>query len=152
MHYESGDWTFWKCPIATTHNYVRDWNTPRWRFQKIWMLSRYSHFTYKIHTNTCIPFPQCHVKRVIVIKSNYHHCESPLIYNNFLSSSFLIPSFQALHILIDYDEDGYLLQIFTKPVQDRPTLFFEVIQRHNHNVSQLGNSPGNLIIRVMITN
>jgi 4-hydroxyphenylpyruvate dioxygenase len=32
-------------------------------------------------------------------------------------------------ILIDCDEDGYLLQIFTKPVEDRPTLFFEIIQR-----------------------
>lgn len=36
---------------------------------------------------------------------------------------------QALNILIDRDEDGYLLQIFTKPVQDRPTVFYEVIQR-----------------------
>jgi 4-hydroxyphenylpyruvate dioxygenase len=34
-----------------------------------------------------------------------------------------------LNILVDRDADGYLLQIFTKPVQDRPTLFFEVIQR-----------------------
>lgn len=33
------------------------------------------------------------------------------------------------NILIDRDEDGYLLQIFTKPVQDRPTVFFEIIQR-----------------------
>lgn len=42
---------------------------------------------------------------------------------------------QELKILIDYDEDGYLLQIFTKNMQDRPTLFLEVIQRRNHNVS-----------------
>jgi 4-hydroxyphenylpyruvate dioxygenase len=34
-----------------------------------------------------------------------------------------------LGILVDRESDGYLLQIFTKPVQDRPTLFFEVIQR-----------------------
>jgi 4-hydroxyphenylpyruvate dioxygenase len=33
-------------------------------------------------------------------------------------------------ILVDRDEDGYLLQIFTKTAQDRPTLFFEVIERH----------------------
>ena len=32
-------------------------------------------------------------------------------------------------ILVDADEEGYLLQIFTKPVEDRPTLFFEIIQR-----------------------
>ena len=36
---------------------------------------------------------------------------------------------KELNILVDRDEEGYLLQIFTKPVQDRPTLFFEIIQR-----------------------
>ncbi|EAQ48245.1 4-hydroxyphenylpyruvate dioxygenase [Leeuwenhoekiella blandensis] len=36
---------------------------------------------------------------------------------------------QELSILVDADEEGYLLQIFTKPLQDRPTLFFEIIQR-----------------------
>jgi 4-hydroxyphenylpyruvate dioxygenase len=34
-----------------------------------------------------------------------------------------------LNILVDRDDDGYLLQIFTKPIQDRPTVFFEIIQR-----------------------
>ncbi len=33
-------------------------------------------------------------------------------------------------ILVDRDDEGYLLQIFTKPVGDRPTMFFEVIERH----------------------
>lgn len=42
---------------------------------------------------------------------------------------------KKLKILIDYDENGYLLQIFSKNMQDRPTLFIEVIQRRNHNVS-----------------
>jgi 4-hydroxyphenylpyruvate dioxygenase len=46
---------------------------------------------------------------------------------------------EKLNILIDYDENGYLLQIFTKPVQDRPTLFLEVIQRHNHEGFGAGN-------------
>lgn len=41
---------------------------------------------------------------------------------------------RKLKILIDYDENGYLLQIFTKNMQDRPTLFVEVIQRRNHQV------------------
>ena len=36
---------------------------------------------------------------------------------------------RRLHILVDRDEHGYLLQLFTKPVEDRPTLFFEIIQR-----------------------
>ncbi|KAF5897853.1 4-hydroxyphenylpyruvate dioxygenase-like, partial [Clarias magur] len=39
---------------------------------------------------------------------------------------------EELHILVDYDDKGYLLQIFTKPLQDRPTVFLEVIQRNNH--------------------
>lgn len=46
---------------------------------------------------------------------------------------------QQLKILVDYDDNGYLLQIFTKPMQDRPTLFLEVIQRHNHNGFGAGN-------------
>ena len=33
-------------------------------------------------------------------------------------------------ILVDRDDEGYLLQIFTKPVGDRPTMFFEIIERH----------------------
>lgn len=40
-----------------------------------------------------------------------------------------IEELKKLNILIDRDEEGYLLQIFTKPVEDRPTLFFEIIQR-----------------------
>uniref|UniRef100_UPI0035612F63 4-hydroxyphenylpyruvate dioxygenase n=1 Tax=Seonamhaeicola sp. TaxID=1912245 RepID=UPI0035612F63 len=40
-----------------------------------------------------------------------------------------IETLKSLGIMIDADEEGYLLQIFTKPVQDRPTLFFEIIQR-----------------------
>lgn len=46
---------------------------------------------------------------------------------------------QKNRILVDYDDKGYLLQIFTKPLEDRPTLFFEVIQRHNHNGFGAGN-------------
>lgn len=40
-----------------------------------------------------------------------------------------IKELQKLGIMIDADEEGYLLQIFTKPVEDRPTLFYEIIQR-----------------------
>jgi 4-hydroxyphenylpyruvate dioxygenase len=42
-------------------------------------------------------------------------------------------------ILVDKDEDGYLLQIFTKPVQDRPTVFYEVIERHGAKGFGAGN-------------
>ena len=44
-----------------------------------------------------------------------------------------------LGILADSDEEGYLLQIFTQPVQDRPTLFFEVIERHGSRGFGEGN-------------
>ncbi|XP_041434853.1 4-hydroxyphenylpyruvate dioxygenase-like [Xenopus laevis] len=50
-----------------------------------------------------------------------------------------IDKLEELKILVDYDDKGYLLQIFTKPVQDRPTPFFEVIQRHNHQGFGAGN-------------
>jgi 4-hydroxyphenylpyruvate dioxygenase len=43
------------------------------------------------------------------------------------------------NILIDRDEEGYLLQIFTKPIQDRPTLFFEIIERHGAKSFGKGN-------------
>jgi 4-hydroxyphenylpyruvate dioxygenase len=44
-----------------------------------------------------------------------------------------------LGILVDRDDEGYLLQIFTKPVEDRPTLFFEVIERHGSRSFGKGN-------------
>ncbi|XP_017316157.2 4-hydroxyphenylpyruvate dioxygenase [Ictalurus punctatus] len=50
-----------------------------------------------------------------------------------------LKTLQELKILVDFDDKGYLLQIFTKPVQDRPTLFLEVIQRHNHFGFGAGN-------------
>jgi 4-hydroxyphenylpyruvate dioxygenase len=50
-----------------------------------------------------------------------------------------VAELQARRILVDRDEDGYLLQIFTKPVQDRPTVFFELIERHG----SLGFGKGN---------
>lgn len=46
---------------------------------------------------------------------------------------------KKLNILIDRDEEGYLLQIFSKPVQDRPTLFFEVIERNGAKSFGKGN-------------
>ncbi|HRG33191.1 MAG: 4-hydroxyphenylpyruvate dioxygenase [Saprospiraceae bacterium] len=46
---------------------------------------------------------------------------------------------KKLNILIDRDEDGYLLQIFTKPLQDRPTVFFEIIQRKGAKSFGKGN-------------
>lgn len=50
-----------------------------------------------------------------------------------------IEELRKLNILIDRDEEGYLLQIFTKPLQDRPTLFFEIIERNGAKSFGKGN-------------
>jgi len=42
-------------------------------------------------------------------------------------------------ILVDHDDEGYLLQIFTKPIGDRPTVFFEIIERHGATGFGAGN-------------
>ncbi len=46
---------------------------------------------------------------------------------------------ERLGILVDRDDEGYMLQIFTKPAQDRPTLFFEIIQRKGSRSFGKGN-------------
>jgi len=50
-----------------------------------------------------------------------------------------VEELQRRRILVDRDEDGYLLQIFTRPIGDRPTVFFELIERHG----SLGFGKGN---------
>jgi 4-hydroxyphenylpyruvate dioxygenase len=50
-----------------------------------------------------------------------------------------IEELQSRGILVDRDEDGYLLQIFTKPLGDRPTVFFEFIERHGSLGFGIGN-------------
>src|SRR5579859_3526592 len=50
-----------------------------------------------------------------------------------------VETLRNLRILADRDEDGYLLQIFTRPVQDRPTVFFELIERHGSQGFGKGN-------------
>lgn len=50
-----------------------------------------------------------------------------------------IAPLHELGILVDRDEEGYLLQIFTKPIEDRPTLFFEIIQRKGAQSFGAGN-------------
>ena len=50
-----------------------------------------------------------------------------------------LDSLRDLGILVDRDEEGYLLQIFTRPVQDRPTIFFEIIQRKGARSFGKGN-------------
>ena len=60
-----------------------------------------------------------------------------------LGQNFLIDEnilkLKELGILVDRDEEGYLLQIFTKPIVDRPTMFFEIIQRKGAQSFGKGN-------------
>jgi len=46
---------------------------------------------------------------------------------------------ERLGILVDRDNEGYMLQIFTRPVEDRPTVFFEIIQRKGSRSFGKGN-------------
>ena len=50
-----------------------------------------------------------------------------------------IETLEELGIEADRDEEGYLLQIFTRPIQDRPTFFFEIIERHGSRGFGVGN-------------
>jgi 4-hydroxyphenylpyruvate dioxygenase len=50
-----------------------------------------------------------------------------------------LEALKKMNILIDRDDSGYLLQIFTKPVEDRPTLFYEIIQRKGAKSFGKGN-------------
>lgn len=50
-----------------------------------------------------------------------------------------IEAIEKMNILIDFDEKGYLLQLFTKPLGDRPTIFLEIIQRNNFDGFGAGN-------------
>ena len=50
-----------------------------------------------------------------------------------------IDELKQLGILVDRDDEGYMLQIFTRPVEDRPTLFYEVIQRKGSRSFGKGN-------------
>ena len=66
------------------------------------------------------------------IRARFHRCGMKLEeYMNDL---------QKLNILLDFDEGGYLLQIFTKPLSDRPTVFLEIIKRNNFDGFGAGNS------------
>ncbi|CAK1556448.1 unnamed protein product [Leptosia nina] len=73
------------------------------------------------------------------IPSVYYKIIKERLQNSKVRVAESIDELERLNILIDYDDDGYLLQIFTKNTQDRPTLFLEVIQRRNHNGFGAGN-------------
>ncbi|XP_070572963.1 4-hydroxyphenylpyruvate dioxygenase-like [Ptychodera flava] len=75
----------------------------------------------------------------LVIPDSYYDNLKERLKNSPIKVEEDMDTLQKLKILIDFDDKGYLLQIFTKPAQDRPTLFLEVIQRHNHQGFGAGN-------------
>ena len=60
-------------------------------------------------------------------------------YDSILEIDEDIEDLKRLNLLVDRDDSGYLLQIFTKPVEDRPTLFYEIIQRKGAKSFGKGN-------------
>ena len=62
-----------------------------------------------------------------------------ILKNKNISIDENIDKLKELGILVDNDDEGYLLQLFTKPVQDRPTLFIEIIQRKGSRGFGQGN-------------
>lgn len=73
------------------------------------------------------------------IPDTYYDCLRERLKSSKVNVTESIDELQKLKILVDFDENGYLLQIFSKPCQDRPTLFIETIQRHNHTGFGAGN-------------
>ena len=59
----------------------------------------------------------------------FQHAREAYAAKNEIALAQDLEDLKKLNILVDRDDEGYLLQIFTKPVQDRPTVFYEIIQR-----------------------
>ena len=71
-------------------------------------------------------------------KKKTHYLKDQYSQDSFENDAYLL-KLKELGILVDRDEEGYLLQIFTKPVVDRPTMFFEIIQRKGAQSFGKGN-------------
>jgi len=77
--------------------------------------------------------------KFLTIPSSYYKNLRQRLVSSPIKVSEDLDVLEKLHILVDFDDQGYLLQLFTKPVEDRPTLFLEVIQRHNNQGFGAGN-------------
>ncbi|RAK72370.1 4-hydroxyphenylpyruvate dioxygenase family protein [Aspergillus fijiensis CBS 313.89] len=75
----------------------------------------------------------------LTVPANYYTTMKKRLAASSLSIAEDIDTLQRYNILIDFDEGGYLLQIFTKHVVDRPTVFIEIIQRENFDGFGAGN-------------
>ncbi len=75
----------------------------------------------------------------IDIPSSYYENMRKRLRNSTLKVAENFDKLEELGIMIDFDENGYLLQLFTKPLADRPTVFLEIIQRNNFTGFGAGN-------------
>lgn len=82
------------------------------------------------------------VEFINVPETYYNNLENRLSTSKHPKIKESMDTIRKLGILVDFDEKGYLLQLFTRPIFDRPTFFFEIIQRHNHNGFGAGNFKG----------
>jgi 4-hydroxyphenylpyruvate dioxygenase len=83
---------------------------------------------------TVVQLKKSGVEFIPIPKTYYENLE-----NWVRETALPVEQLAELGILVDRDRDGYLLQIFTKPVGDRPTLFFEIIERHGSKGFGAGN-------------
>lgn len=75
----------------------------------------------------------------IDVPNSYYEAMRKRLRNSTLDLKEDMDAIEKLRIMIDFDEDGYLLQLFTKPIADRPTVFLEIIQRNNFTGFGAGN-------------
>ncbi|KAF2469123.1 putative 4-hydroxyphenylpyruvate dioxygenase [Lindgomyces ingoldianus] len=75
----------------------------------------------------------------ITIPDNYYDAMRQRLEKTGMHLNEDLEKLRKLHILVDFDEGGYLLQIFTKPLMDRPTVFLEIIQRNGFDGFGAGN-------------
>ena len=80
--------------------------------------------------------------RFIEVPKTYYEDLRKRLSNSTLILNEDFDTIEKLNVLIDFDEGGYLLQLFTKPLLDRPTVFLEIIQRNNFNGFGAGNFKG----------
>lgn len=75
----------------------------------------------------------------INVPASYYNNLKEKLRNSTISINEDLDLLKKEQILVDFDDNGYILQTFTRPVFSRPTFFFEIIQRNNHNGFGAGN-------------
>ena len=88
---------------------------------------------------TCVQNLRERGVQFISIPDKYYEMMRDRLKSNSVTVEENFAAIQKLQILIDFDKGGYLLQIFTKPLMDRPTVFLEIIQRNNFDGFGAGN-------------